>query len=532
MEFKNILNIWGQGQLLSFSGVDGKTDLKNGIVAKTSFDGTGIDIKAPGNMKILFSENKPENVQIAGDFFIAETEKGICKAVFLDVYHLLIAGDCNVRDGDDSLEIMSKGNRTLIGTKTKFDCLKIDADIDLAIENRKSWLKSVQVPENLSENTSKTLAKALSMMKNQVYTPEGQITTRWTSPDKWPHKYMWLWDSVFHAIGLRHIDSQLAREAIDAVLCTQKPDGMISHCMEPDNQSDITQPPVLALGVKLVNEVINDTDWIKEVYPKLCKYIQWDIDNRDSDNNNLVEWDIEANEVCRSGESGMDNSPRFDSATQLDATDFNSFLALECEILAEFADMLELEEDKVYWQSKHKTICEAMNEKLWNDKSHFYVDFDLATQKQTPILASSGFLPLICGAPSLEQAKELVNHLSNEDTFRTEIPVPSIAKCCSDFYSKDMWRGPVWININWLIAFGLKRYGFNTEAEQLLKETTKLIEQRYLESGTIFEFYDDKDETAPPDLLRKGENVSGSPFNQVIHDYGWSATLYTDIIFC
>ena len=44
------------------------------------------------------------------------------------------------------------------------------------------------------------------------------------------------------------------------------------------------------------------------------------------------------------------------------------------------------------------------------------------------------------------------------------IAVPSISRSQPEFYSKDMWRGPVWININYLIARGLERYGFREEA--------------------------------------------------------------------
>ncbi len=531
MQLDDVLNIWGPGQILSFSGIDGTTDYDEGIIARTSFSNTGIELKTPGKGNICFSDSKPEFTLLAGDFFVIKFSDKTIKFAFIDAYHILIEGECSINNMDDSYEILQKDNKTLIGRKTKFNTSFITANIDTVISNRQQWLKNITILESLSSSTTKTLAKALSMMKNQVYTPEGQIKTRWTSPDKWPHKMMWLWDSVFHAIGIRHIDPELAKDAINAVLSTQHKNGMISHCMCTTTSSKITQPPVLAFGVKLVNEMLNGNNWIKEVYPKLCRYIQWDIDNRDTDGSSLVEWDIEDNKVCRSGESGMDNSPRFDSATQLDATDFNSFLALECEILAEFADALCFQNEKAYWEQKHTTICNAINSILWNEDSQFYVDFDLSTQKQSPILASSGFLPLICGAPSPAQASALVEHLNNPKTFKTPLPVPSISQCSKPFYSKDMWRGPVWININWLIAYGLARYGFKKEADKLLKQTTDAIEKEYNCFGTIFEFYDDQNEATPPALLRKGTNVNGSSYNQVIHDYGWSATLYTDIIY-
>ena len=43
------LNVWGGGQLLAFSGVDGATDYERGLTARTAFRGTGIEIKLPAD---------------------------------------------------------------------------------------------------------------------------------------------------------------------------------------------------------------------------------------------------------------------------------------------------------------------------------------------------------------------------------------------------------------------------------------------------------------------------------------------------
>lgn len=94
-----------------------------------------------------------------------------------------------------------------------------------------------------------------------------------------------------------------------------------------------------------------------------------------------------------------------------------------------------------------------------------------------------------------------------------------------------MWRGPVWVNVNWLVARGLARYGYAAEAEALREETCRVIEAGCAKYGTMFEFYDDRGEVDPPALLRKGSCDPGeSPYHQVFHDYGWTATLYVDMV--
>ncbi len=524
----NTLNIWGPGQILAFSGLDGNTDFNNGLVLRTAFDWNGFEIKLPkqgGYIKVKDFDKASGNFILAGDFFCL----GKIRGAFIDAWHLLIEGDIQFEAGKE-VKAVHKNNLTLIGSSKHFKPELLTLNPDKIISERKNNLKKFYVPEKLPENTMRALWKAYSQLRTQFCSPEGIIKKLWTTPDRWPHQRMWLWDSVFHAAGIRHLDIQTARDIISAMLECGRKDGFIPLDAAPHGISSVTQPPLLALGVKLIQEIEPDSQWLNECYPVLKAYIEWDLKNRDSDNSGLVEWYIEENENCRSGESGMDNSPRFDAATQLKATDFNAFLSLECEILSGFAEELGLSNDAALWKERHGKLNKLINERLWNNKEKFYFDYDIDQNKMSEVMASSGFLPLICGAPSKEQAKELAAHLNNTKTFKTSFQVPSIALCCEEYYAKDMWRGPVWININWLIANGLKRYGFKREAEKLIDQTMAELEKMYLKHGVFFEFYDDRCEVDPPELLRKGKNIPNS-FHQAFHDYGWTATLYIDFVF-
>jgi neutral trehalase len=115
--------------------------------------------------------------------------------------------------------------------------------------------------------------------------------------------------------------------------------------------------------------------------------------------------------------------------------------------------------------------------------------------------------------------------------FETAVPVASIAVKNREYYAKDMWRGPVWMNMNWLIAEGLERYGMIEEAETIRALTRGEIERTVEKYGVFFEYFDDRGEVEPPALLRKGQCAPEvSPYNQVMHDFGWTATLYVDLL--
>jgi hypothetical protein len=91
-----------------------------------------------------------------------------------------------------------------------------------------------------------------------------------------------------------------------------------------------------------------------------------------------------------------------------------------------------------------------------------------------------------------------------------------------------MWRGATWINLNYLIALGLKQQGFSDEARWLAKRTIHYVEHYYRRYGVLFEFFDAKDERPPPDCDRKGPRVGLYDIRRKydsIRDYHWTAAL-------
>jgi hypothetical protein len=531
---------WHPGQLLAFSALDAppSTDYEAGLVLRTTLDPAGLEIVRPATGHVIFAAEPTEPIIVSSDFFAFQSVLGWTMGCLLDAHHLLITGSVAVAAMDGAVKARVEGDRCLLGSEAAFDAALIDADLDAAFAARSRWILSQPILSRSPSEIGPLMFKALSVMKGQVCSPEGTILHRWTTPDRWPHKDMWLWDSVFHAIGWRHLDPALAREMIDAVFDGQRTDGFIPHQLSPSRgPSTITQPPLLAYGVSLVNEAAPDHDWLRRTYPKLCAYVAWDLANRDEDGDGLLEWLIEGDPVSRSGESGMDNSPRFDFhyPARLAVTDFNAYLALECETLAGFAAMLGRAEDAASWRRKHATLCSLINRHLWSEADEFYCDYDSGSGARSPILSSAGFLPLICGAATPDQAAALARHLRDPSLFATACPVPSIARRDDEHYSKDMWRGPSWVNINWLIARGLERYAsqgdeFLELARALDAATLAEVERRCRAHGTFFEYFDDQGVVEPPLLLRKGICDPRNPFRQVIHDYGWTTTLYLDLV--
>ena len=84
-----------------------------------------------------------------------------------------------------------------------------------------------------------------------------------------------------------------------------------------------------------------------------------------------------------------------------------------------------------------------------------------------------------------------------------------------------------------MILDGLAQYGYRELGRKIADQTISMVDRWYQTAGTIYEFYDSNDNTAPNRLNRKG--TAFEPYNtdvrmQSIRDYGWSCTLIFDLL--
>ncbi|HPY90758.1 MAG TPA: hypothetical protein PLT23_08525 [Lentisphaeria bacterium] len=284
-------NLWTRGQLMAFSGLDGPTDYAKGLVLRTA-DDYAVEVKIPGRATLRYQGPAPSKVELTGDFAILTAPGKISRLVLADTHNLVIEGDFVVTEHDDNLVTAVQGARTVLAPAGKLDDALLTAELEPILQQRARFLNSVTLPDRLPDDLHAACIKALSQFKTQIYTPEGMIRSTWSTPDRWPHKNMWLWDSVFHAIGIRRLDIKLARSLVEAVFDAQREDGYIPHMATPTTRSSVTQPPVLGLAIKQLEEIESDPAWRNRLIPKLGRYLEWVMANRDTDGGGLVEWFI------------------------------------------------------------------------------------------------------------------------------------------------------------------------------------------------------------------------------------------------
>jgi glycogen debranching enzyme len=86
--------------------------------------------------------------------------------------------------------------------------------------------------------------------------------------------------------------------------------------------------------------------------------------------------------------------------------------------------------------------------------------------------------------------------------------VPTTPSDEAGFDPKRYWRGPVWVNVNWMIARGLEALGLREEARLLAADTLAMVR-----ATGLHEYFH----------AQTGEGLGGG-------DFSWSAALVIDLL--
>ncbi len=185
---------------------------------------------------------------------------------------------------------------------------------------------------------------------------------------------------------------------------------------------------------------------------------------------------------------------------------FNSMLVRANHCLRHIAKAIHHELPDELTKKINKT--EDALEMLWDGYTGQYYSRNFITHKLIKEPSIATLLPLYSGSVSKERAQQLIELLKDKRLFGAPYPVPSVPLNSSWFKSHSYWQGPVWINTNWLIIEGLKRYGFDEEAAELAQSTTAVVEK-----NGLYEYF---------------SPIDGTPAGA--HNFSWTASLVIDLI--
>ena len=162
-------------------------------------------------------------------------------------------------------------------------------------------------------------------------------------------------------------------------------------------------------------------------------------------------------------------------AFAVECPSFNSILAAAELALAQIAGVLGLAAESAAHRERARRITAAIVRRLWDPQTGTFHALDVRTGKLSPARCVSGLMPLLLPDLPAEAVEAVLTEARSARFGLAELPVPSYDRTAPDFDTKRYWRGPLWINVNWLLRRGLQVHGFRDEAEDLRTAMVRLV---------------------------------------------------------
>ncbi|MDA1279643.1 MAG: hypothetical protein O3B95_06315 [Chloroflexi bacterium] len=382
------------------------------------------------------------------------------------------------------------------------------------------------VPDAGGTLEEKALARLVENRRTG-YDPFYRVNYEYSIPSAGRYQWQWFWDSCFHIIALARLSPAMAVAELNSLLIPQRSDGFIGHvtywgrrgafvsamygqsrpCEWRRRTTGMIQPPVLAQALEELWSQTKDSRLLKSFLPKVRAYYDWLSRERDPDQSGLIG-------IVSPYEAGTDNNPSFDRELGLsnpgrsrilwvnrkldwynalcgNGFDYQTlrkrdrFIVIDPFMNTVYGDawttLARLHDiagdDGAATEAKaqaHKTTA-ALNDRCWDAERGHYVYLTGAGQTPDTTLSIGAIFPVILrDAPRDRIASVIERYITAPEHFWRPFPVPSVAASDPAYDAegeKMIWRGPICMNLNWLLARGLKYHGYADEARTIAERS-------------------------------------------------------------
>ncbi len=264
--------------------------------------------------------------------------------------------------------------------------------------------------------------------------------------------------------------------------------------------------PVLVQHALFIAQTHGKWEWLRTVYPKFEKYLQYYRRNCRHESGLFYFVD----DTC----IGVDNDPctYFRPKRSSASVFLNCLMYRELLAMAEVSQVLGLSGQR--YTEEAEQLKRSIRTQCYDERNGFYysVDIDLLpidphqwlhsgcprnwTTIQRKIDVWSGFLALWAGIADAAQAERMVReNLMDERTFCAPWGVRTLSKCEKMYQivpsgNPSCWLGPIWGISNYMVFQGLVRYGYRKEAIALADKTIRMFGRDIEGCGEMHEYYD------------------------------------------
>ena len=157
--------------------------------------------------------------------------------------------------------------------------------------------------------------------------------------------------------------------------------------------------------------------------------------------------------------------------------DFNALRAADVEALGEMAAAIGRPSDAARWSRRASAIQRAVMSKLWRasvDGGHQVVDLSGRGELALCDGGAQQYTILLGGCATPEMARELAAQIErgiDGGSYALTTLPPGHPAFDPDRY----WRGNIWLQVNWQIFHGLRRYGYEQLAGVIAQRSAELL---------------------------------------------------------
>ncbi|MFZ0200842.1 MAG: trehalase family glycosidase [Candidatus Sulfotelmatobacter sp.] len=218
-------------------------------------------------------------------------------------------------------------------------------------------------------------------------------------------------------------------------------------------------------------------------------------------------------------ESGFDVSFRFGpfgAATQHYApVCLNSLLYKTEKDMEQISLWLGRGADADKWSERAEKRKQLITRYLWDDKAGFFFDYNLISGQRSSYRYATTFYPLWAGLATPGQARAVEKNI-------TALERPGGLAMSTDD-SGAQWDLPYgWGNIEMLAVEGLRRYGYNADADRVSYEFLSMVAENFRRDGYIVEKYNV--------VTRSSDAHAELGYKMNVVGFGWTNAAFLELL--
>ena len=167
------------------------------------------------------------------------------------------------------------------------------------------------------------------------------------------------------------------------------------------------------------------------------------------------------------------------------------------------------------WRTRAASRQSRMQQYLWDGERGFFFDYDFTNSKKSTYRYLTTYYPLWAGLATPEQAAAVVKNLAVFEQPGGLVMSPE--------NSGVQWDYPYgWAPVELLAIQGLRRYGYNTEADRLSYKFLSTVIENFQRDGTIREKYNV--------VTRSSESQVAAGYQTNVIGFGWTNAAFLELL--